>query len=244
MSSSRLIESKKFCENIRKSYLWTECHLGKNTFQELWSYEIHKIWTYTGTRQTKRPDAIPHVCNLGPVIATVSKDELNEASGLTPIKYIVHETTEEAPEYFLKHETMAKALDSYVQKRNKRRPSRHHHARHPQKRKKESPISSSIRWSSRRTQQPPQQASVRSRHWQTKTTRKPAGRSKKAKEVIVATVGVVSTGVIKSLNDLVLQPHFSNELLLHQLRGLGMRLSEGKDTAYMHLMYDGKHMAG
>lgn len=59
-------------------------------------------------------------------------------------------------------------------------------------------------------------------------------------DVILATIGCFSTGVnIPSLTDLILiSPIFSNELLIHQLRGRLMRKSEGKEVGRFHFMWD------
>lgn len=59
-------------------------------------------------------------------------------------------------------------------------------------------------------------------------------------KIIFATVGCVSTGVsISDLEHLVLiSPMYSNELLLHQIRGRLMRTSEGKEYGTLHYVYD------
>lgn len=59
-------------------------------------------------------------------------------------------------------------------------------------------------------------------------------------KVIFATVGCVSTGVsISDLDNLVLiSPIFSNELLLHQIRGRLMRTAEGKDHGTLWFVFD------
>lgn len=58
--------------------------------------------------------------------------------------------------------------------------------------------------------------------------------------VIFATVGCVSTGVsISDLDNLVLiSPIFSNELLLHQIRGRLMRTAEGKEYGTLWFVWD------
>lgn len=59
-------------------------------------------------------------------------------------------------------------------------------------------------------------------------------------KVIFATVGCVSTGVsISDLDNLMLiSPIFSNELLLHQIRGRLMRTAEGKQFGVLWLVWD------
>ncbi len=59
-------------------------------------------------------------------------------------------------------------------------------------------------------------------------------------EVIFATVGCVSTGVsISDLDNLVLiAPIYTNELLLHQIRGRLMRTAEGKTHGTLYFIYD------
>lgn len=58
--------------------------------------------------------------------------------------------------------------------------------------------------------------------------------------VVFATIGCVSTGVsISDLTDMVLiSPLYTNELLLHQIRGRLMRKSEGKTHGTLWFVYD------
>lgn len=59
-------------------------------------------------------------------------------------------------------------------------------------------------------------------------------------KVIFATLGCVSTGVsISDLDNIVLiSPIYTNELLLHQVRGRLMRTAEGKDHGTLYYIYD------
>lgn len=59
-------------------------------------------------------------------------------------------------------------------------------------------------------------------------------------KVIFATIGCVSTGLsISDLTDMVLiSPLYTNELLLHQIRGRLMRKSEGKTHGTLWFIYD------
>lgn len=59
-------------------------------------------------------------------------------------------------------------------------------------------------------------------------------------KIIFATIGCVATGVsISDLEHLVLiSPVYSNELLLHQIRGRLMRTSKGKEFGTFHFIYD------
>ena len=59
-------------------------------------------------------------------------------------------------------------------------------------------------------------------------------------KVIFATVGCVSTGVsISDLDNIVLiSPIYTNELLLHQIRGRLMRTAEGKTHGTLYYIYD------
>jgi superfamily II DNA or RNA helicase len=231
-----------------------EAHLAAtSTFQNIiGSSPIRFRYGLTGT--VKRKDRMQFLlfATFGPVIATVSKDELEEAGRTTPIEYIVHETTEEAPEEYFSFSSTKQwqALDGYVHKSETRR-------------KQTITITQDILKSGKRKvlivvryveaaeelNNLLKEAGIKSdlvTGKQKNNTQTCEDLEEGKIEVIVATVGVVSTGVnIKSLTDLVLfSPIFSNELLLHQLRGRCMRLSEGKDTAYMHLMYDGNIWPG
>ena len=59
-------------------------------------------------------------------------------------------------------------------------------------------------------------------------------------QVIFATIGCVSTGVsISDLDNIVLiSPLYTNELLLHQIRGRLMRNAEGKTHGMLYFVYD------
>lgn len=59
-------------------------------------------------------------------------------------------------------------------------------------------------------------------------------------KVIFATIGCVSTGVsISDLDDIILvSPMYTNELLLHQIRGRLMRTAEGKTHGTLWYIYD------
>lgn len=59
-------------------------------------------------------------------------------------------------------------------------------------------------------------------------------------KIIFATIGCVSTGVsISDLDDMVLiSPVYTNELLLHQIRGRLMRKAEGKTHGTLWFIYD------
>lgn len=59
-------------------------------------------------------------------------------------------------------------------------------------------------------------------------------------KVIFATIGCVSTGVsISDLKNVVLiSPMYTNELLLHQIRGRLMRMAEGKTHGTLYYVYD------
>lgn len=59
-------------------------------------------------------------------------------------------------------------------------------------------------------------------------------------KVIFATIGCVSTGVsISDLDNIVLiSPLYTNELLLHQIRGRLMRKSDGKEFGTLYYIYD------
>lgn len=66
------------------------------------------------------------------------------------------------------------------------------------------------------------------------------GMKKADLRVIFATVGCVSTGIsISDLDNIVLiAPIYTNELLLHQIRGRLMRTSEGKTHGTLYFVYD------
>lgn len=59
-------------------------------------------------------------------------------------------------------------------------------------------------------------------------------------QIIFATVQCMSTGI--SISDLIhgvlISPIYTNELLLHQIRGRLMRKSEGKEEGWLHFVFD------
>ena len=229
-----------------------EAHLAAtSTFQNIIG-RTSAPFRYGLTGTVKRKDRMQFLlfATFGPVIATVSKDELEEAGRTTPVDVITHETNTTAPDevFELSSTKQWQALDKIVHEDE---------GRFEQVvaitgsiiASKKIPCERRILIVSRYVGPAKELARTLTKEGyrvglvtgQEKENSQTCQDLEDGKiQVIVATIGVVSTGVnIKSLTDLILfSPIFTNELLLHQLRGRCMRISPGKEKAYMHIMYD------
>jgi superfamily II DNA or RNA helicase len=232
-----------------------EAHLAAtSTFQNIiGNSSIHFRYGLTGT--VKRKDRMQFLlfATFGPIIATVSKDELEEAGRTTPVETIVHETNTTAPDevFELSSTKQWQALDKIVHEDEGRLKQAVTITEDILRRSASARVLTVSRYV-----KPAIEITERLREAGIKVglvTGQEKENSQTCQDledgkiqVIVATIGVVSTGVnIKSLTDLILfSPIFSNELLLHQLRGRCMRVSPGKEKAFMHLMYDGNIWPG
>lgn len=229
-----------------------ECHLAAtNTFQNIIGRtSIPFRYGLTGT--VKRKDRMQFLMfsTFGPVIANVSKDELEEAGRTTPVDVITHETNTTAPDevFELSSTKQWQALDKIVHE-DEERFEQVVAITGSIIASKKTPFERRILIVSRYVG--PAKELYRALNEEGYRVGLVTGQEKENSQtcqdledgkiqVIVATIGVVSTGVnIKSLTDLILfSPIFSNELLLHQLRGRLFRTHPGKEKAYMHLMYD------
>lgn len=211
---------------------------------------------FTGTVKRKDRMEFYMYAAFGGIIATVTKDELEAADRTTPIQVRVHDTRASVPpEVFdldtvKKHRAIEDALHSD--------PSRHMDV---------AGVIDLIfhEWRDKGGDAPRPKIVVACRYLapldalgELLTHQRPelrirfvTGQEKDQNEscqmlergecdVILATIGCFSTGVnIPSLTDLILMsPIFSNELLVHQLRGRLMRKSEGKEVGTFHFMWD------
>lgn len=226
-----------------------ECHLAAtNTFQNIIGRtSIPFRYGLTGT--VKRKDRMQFLMfsTFGPVIATVSKDELEEAGRTTPVETIVHETNTTAAEevFELSSTKQWQALDKIVHEDEGRLSQARkivYDILHSHSNARVLVVSRYVEPAKRIFEQLGKSGiSCGLVTGQEKENSQTCQDLEDGKiQVIVATIGVVSTGVnIKSLTDLILfSPIFSNELLLHQLRGRLFRTYPGKEKAYMRLMYD------
>jgi superfamily II DNA or RNA helicase len=226
-----------------------ECHLSPaTTFQYLIDkLPARKRFGLTGTLKRKdRMEFLIHA-TFGNVIATITKDELEEAGRTTPVEVQVHETDTAVPDYVfsLSPSECWRACETAIHT-------------DPERRLRAIQIVGSILHVN-----PQARILILSRYvdpcyemgrlltqFNIKSgvvTGKEDDHKRTCDElergecsVIVATIGTVATGVnIKSLTDIILfSPVFSNELMLHQIRGRGMRVSPGKEKFTMHLMFD------
>lgn len=227
-----------------------ECHLAAtNTFQNIVSKtSIPFRYGLTGT--VKRKDRMQFLmfATFGPVIATVSKDELEEAGRTTPVEVVVHETATTAPEevFELSSTKQWQALDKSVHEDADRLKQAITITQDILRRSASSRVLIVSRYVEPATRiRDALEASGLSAGLVTGQEKDNSQTCQDLEDgkiqVIVATIGVVSTGVnIKSLTDLILfSPIFSNELLIKQLIGRLMRKSEGKHCAYFHFLWDG-----
>lgn len=238
-----------------------EAHLAAtNTFQGIIG-RIPAPYRYGLTGTVKRKDRMQFLifATFGPIIATVSKDELEEAGRTTPVEFVVHETDVTAPDevFDLPSTAQWQALDKIVHSTDSRFRQTVDLVRQIHLRDASGEIRGDI------GRLAPARIAIVCRFvepckrlarelesagykvglvtGQEKDNSQTCQDLEEGKiQIIVATIGVISTGVnIKSLTDLILfSPIFSNELLLHQLRGRLYRVSPGKTRAYMHLLYD------
>lgn len=226
-----------------------ECHLSPaTTFQ----YLIDKLparrrFGLTGTLKRKdRMEFLIHA-TFGNVIATITKSELEEAGRTTPVEIQVHETETAVPDYVfnLSPSECWRECDTAI------------HA-DPERKLRAVQIVGSIL-----NANPSARILILSRYVEPcyemerlltqfniksgVVTGKEDDHKQTCDElergecsVVTATIGTVATGVnIKSLTDVILfSPVFSNELMLHQIRGRLMRRAEGKEKATFHLMFD------
>lgn len=226
-----------------------ECHLSPTTtFQFLIDrLPARKRFGLTGTLKRKdRMEFLIHA-TFGNVIATITKTELEEAGRTTPVEVKVHETETAVPKYvFEMASTDAWRISDKLIHED------------PERRLKAVQIVGEILAFNPQARililsryvEPCYQLEQLLTQFNIKSgviTGKEDDHKQTCDElergecsVIVATIGTVATGVnIKNLTDLILfSPVFSNELMLHQMRGRLMRRAEGKEKATFHLMFD------
>lgn len=235
-----------------------EAHLAAtNTFQGIIG-KIPAPFRYGLTGTVKRKDRMQFLifATFGPIIATVSKDELEDAGRTTPVEVIIHETLAVAPDevFDLPSAKQWQALDKIAHE-DKGRFAQTVAIVTSIIASKKLPCERRILVVSRYVGAAKELARTLTEAGyrvglvtgQEKDNSKTCQDLEDGKiQIIVATIGVVSTGVnIKSLTDLILfSPIFTNELLLHQLRGRLMRMSPGKDKAFFHVLYDGNLWPG
>lgn len=223
------------------------------SFQKIF-HEIPARYRYGFTGTVKRKDQMQFLmyAAFGPIIATVTKDELEDAGRTTPIKIKIHETaTSVLPEVF--------ELDSVKKWREMER------VIHEDEGRMGDVCALIERLMEDTTVSIPAKIVVASRYLkplerigEILTSNYPkirfcfvTGQEKDQDgncqalergdvDVILSTIPCFSTGVnVPSLTDLILiSPVFTNELVLHQLRGRLMRKSEGKDVGTFHFLFD------
>lgn len=233
-----------------------EAHLAAtNTFQSIISrLPCPYRFGLTGTVERKDRMQFLLFATFGPVICKVSKDELEEAGRTTPIKVEVVNTQTDVPEdseIFLMSPTKQwQALEKVVHEDIGRVALCTALCRDIQTKQTPNTIKPRIVVITRFIASAKMLAfdlantgfNVKTVTGQDANNLETCNLLDEGKiDVIVATVGVMSTGVnIKTLTDVVIfSPIFSNKLLLHQIRGRAMRMAEGKKEATIHVMYDG-----
>lgn len=251
-----------------------ECHISPaSSFQRLLN-ELPAKYRYGFTGTVKRKDRMEFYmyAAFGGIIATVTKDELEEANRVTPIQVRVHDTRATVPpEVFdLDPVKRHREVDKLIHEDEARMVeicmliewilSDHIIARdtlelddqeEPLEVETKVPIPHKIVVASRFLKPLERIGEILASNYPEVRVRFVTGQEKDQNEscrmleqgdcdVILATVGCFSTGVnIPSLTDLILiSPIFSNELLIHQLRGRLMRKSEGKAVGTFHFMWD------
>lgn len=256
-----------------------ECHIAPAlSFQKIF-HELPARYRYGFTGTVKRKDQMQFLmyAAFGPILETVTKDELEEADRVTPIRVQVHETnTSVDPEVF--------ELDTVKRWREMERVIHSDDARHgdvcmlvekllenpvfeakasvgnvemapgdviPVEGGVASVIPAKIVVASRFLEPLERIGDILASNYPKIRFRYVTGEEKDQDancqalekgecDVILATIQCFSTGVnVPSLTDLILiSPVFTNELVLHQLRGRLMRKSEGKAVGTFHFMFD------
>ena len=252
--------------------LFDECHISTaSSFQAiLQHFPARYRYGFTGT--VKRKDQMQFLmhASFGGIIATVTKDELEEAGRTTPVKVEVHETTTSVdPEVFdlepvARNREMERVIHAdearlgdvcmlvdkllsekksvpCVDERTNEETGGHEEVSVPHR----------IAIASRFLAPLERLGEILASNYPKIRFRFVTGKEKNQDEncqalergeidVLLTTIPCFSTGVnVPSLTDIILiSPVFSNELMLHQLRGRLMRKHEGKEIGTLHFLFD------
>lgn len=226
-----------------------ECHLSPcTTFQQIMSQlPAQKRFGLTGT--LKRKDGMEFLIHAtyGKVIATVTKDELLEANRVSPVYTKVIQSEAEVPAELFELPITKKmqAIDKSLHENEERLNLIVEYAKNLLAVSPESRIIIASRYVdpcyeiAKRLDHagiPCATITGRDRDSEDVCRRLRSGELRSA----AATLGCFSTGVnIPELTDIILiSPCFSNELLIHQLRGRLYRKAEGKTHGTLHLVWD------
>lgn len=222
------------------------------SFQTILS-EVPARYRYGFTGTVKRKDQMQFLmyAAFGPIIATVTRDELEEAGRTTPVRVEIHETNITVdPEIF--------EMDVIKKNREIEKAVHTHEARFGDVCALVDGLLSDgasprrIAVASRFLYPLERIGEILASNYPKIRFRFVTGKEKNQDEncqalergecdVILATIPCFSTGVnVPSLSDLILiSPVFTNELILHQLRGRLMRKAEGKEVGTFHFLFDG-----
>lgn len=249
-----------------------ECHVAPAfSFQKLF-HDLPARYRYGFTGTVKRKDQMQFLmyASFGPIIATVTKDELEEAGRTTPVKVQVHETmTTVPPEVFeldsvkkwreterIIHEDEGRMGDvcmliERLLEEKHSVPIEYDVGHEDIGGYEEVSVPHKIVVASRFLKPLERIGEILASNYPRVRFRYVTGEEKDQDancqaleasdiDVILATIPCFSTGVnVPSLTDLILiSPVFTNELVLHQLRGRLMRKSEGKEVGTFHFLFD------
>jgi len=226
-----------------------ECHLCPcSTFQRIMSQlPAQKRFGLTGT--LKRKDGMEFLIHAtyGKVIATVTKDELLEANRVSPVYTKVIQSEAEIPAELFELPITKKmqAIDKSLHENEARLNLIVEYAKNIIDSSPESRVIIASRYVDpcyaiqehlNRAGIPCATITGRDRDSEDVCRRLRSGELRAA----AATLGCFSTGVnIPELTDIILiSPCFSNELLIHQLRGRLYRKAVGKTHGTLHLVWD------
>lgn len=254
----------KYLDAVRDKFgmvIMDECHIAPAvSFQRLFN-ELTARYRYGFTGTVKRKDQMQFYmyAALGGIIATVTVDELEEANRVTPIEVRVHDTRATVPPEVFDLDAIqrAKKIDELLHIDSSRMVEvlgvvdKIYNEWQEKLQTDPEVIRPKIVLASRYLKPLDELAGLFGQLRPDVRVRFVTGQEKDQNEscqmlergdcdVILATIGCFSTGVnIPSLTDLILiSPIFSNELLIHQLRGRLMRKSEGKEVGRFHFMWD------
>lgn len=226
-----------------------ECHKAPtSTFIGLLSV-LHAPYRFGFTGTLKRKDGLGFLINaaFGRVISTITVGELMDAGRITPVETVVHNTNIPTPE--IPETAQANTVWRLVEEHLHNNEDRLMQARDIALKVLTKNPASCVVIVSRFVEPAKRLAALLTEAGfpcptitGKDTDNVKTCRSLRMGEIRVATatLGCFATGVnIPELTDIVLiSPCFTNELLLHQLRGRLMRVSPNKETATLHFLFD------
>lgn len=243
----------KHIEDARDRFgmvIMDECHVSPASgFQSILD-KLPCRYRYGFTGTVKRKDGMQFLmyAAFGGILATVTADELLEAGRVSPIQIEIHDTTVTLPEeaFELNAVNFWKTAEKAVHESPGRLLAVKDLVNTIREKNPKAKIVVAGRYidplKCLAYELEPDKLRVGMVIGESETQEEDCAKLERGElDVILASFGCFSTGVnITSLTDLILMsPIFSNELLIHQLRGRLMRKAEGKEYGTIHILWDG-----